>query len=207
MALILTVLAVFAMLVLSELWWRYRKPHDEFSRKFIHIFVGSFAAFWPYYLDWNWIIILSAAFIAGVAASKFFNIFKSIHAVERPTWGEVMFAASVGILALITKEPWIYTAALLHMSLADGLAAIVGVTWGKKSRYKIFGHYKSIIGSTTFFVVSVAILTVYSLAASPLSPTVIIGTALLATSLENIGVRGLDNLAVPLVVGVILTRF
>lgn len=207
MALILTVLAVFAILVASELWWRKRRPHDEFSRKFIHIFVGSLAAFWPFYLAWHWIIALSAAFVVVISLSKYFNVFKSIHTVERPTWGEVYFALAVGLLAFITHEPWIYAVALLHMSLADGLAAVVGVTWGKRTEYKIFGHTKSIIGSVTFFTVSLALLIGYdTMTATQLAPGLIIGIALAATFIENVAGYGLDNLLIPLLVAVVLIQ-
>ncbi len=207
MSLILTIAFVFALLVGSELWWRARKPHDEFSRKFIHIVVGSIAAFWPFYLLWGQIVFLSAAFIVVVGVSRYFNLFKAIHAVERPTWGEIFFALAVGVLAFITHEPWIYAAALLHMSLADGLAAVVGVTWGKRTRYMVFRHPKSLEGSATFFVVSLAILSGYSaLSGTPLQPSTILGLAAATTLIENLGVAGLDNLFVPLVIGVALTR-
>jgi dolichol kinase len=203
--LILTILTVFTLLVLSEMWWRLKKPHDELSRKFIHITVGSFAAFWPYFLSWEEILLLSVAFVVVVSISLYFGIFKAIHAVERPTWGEVCFAASVGILALITHEPMIYTVALLHMSLADGLAAIIGTTWGKNSRYTILGHHKSVVGSATFFVVSMVVLLVYGVVAPVMiSPLVIVGLAAATTLLENIAVRGLDNLFVPLLVASVL---
>ena len=205
MTLILTVLAVFWLLVLSEYWWRKRRPHDEFSRKFIHIFVGSLAAFWPFYLEWHWIVLLSLAFIVVVVLSKYFNIFKSIHTVERPTWGEVYFAVAVGALAFVTHEPWIYAIALLHMSLADGLAAVFGVTWGKSTRYQVLGHQKSVVGTLTFYVVSVALLGWYSVVSgNQLSPLVVLGVAAIATGIENIGGHGLDNLMIPLVVGVVV---
>lgn len=201
-----SVLFVFILLVISEVWWRKRKPHDEFSRKFIHIFVGSFAAFWPFYLSWGWIVGLSSAFIVVVSLSKYFEIFKSIHTVERPTWGEVYFALAVGVLTFVTHDPWIYAVALLHMSLADGLAAVAGVSWGKKTQYLVLGHTKSLVGSSMFFVVSVALLTGYGmLTAQPLQPSLIIGLAALATGIENVAGNGLDNLFIPVWIAVVLT--
>jgi len=177
------------------------------SRKFIHIVVGSLVALGPFYLSWTEIIILSVGFIFVVGISRYFNIFQSIHAVERPTWGEVFFALAVGALVFITNEPWIYAAALLHMSLADGLAAVVGVTWGRRTSYMIFRHPKSLVGSVTFFAVSVAILFGYSaMSGSPLNLGIILGLAIMATAIENLGVAGLDNLLVPVVIGVALAR-
>ncbi len=207
MALILTVLVIFGLLVGSEWWWRKRRPHDEFSRKFIHIVVGSIAAFWPFYLAWGWIVALSAAFVVVILLSRYLGIFKSLHAVERPTWGEVYFAVAVGALAFVTHQPWIYAVALLHMSLADGMAAIIGVTWGKETQYKVLGHTKSVIGSMTFFVISVGLLTGYSMITMHrIDGVLILGLAAAATAIENIGGYGLDNLLIPLLIGVVLTR-
>ena len=206
MALIVTILVVFALLLISETWWRVRKPHDEFSRKFIHISVGSFAAFWPYFLSWNTILLLSAAFIVVVTVSLKLGVFKAIHAVERPTWGEICFAGAVGLLALITREPAIYAVALLHMGLADGVAALVGTAYGKKNSYKVYGHTKSIAGSLAFLAVSLTLLIGYATVAStPLNPAVLVLLAMGATALENVSVRGLDNLVIPVFVASALT--
>src|SRR5665213_2636370 len=156
--LILTMLAVFVILVCNELWWRARVVHSEFSRKFVHITVGSFVAAWPFFLSWHEIEGLSLAFLVVVSASKFLKVFQAIHSVQRPTWGELFFAVSVGMVALITHNKWIYAAALLQMALADGMAAIIGVQYGNRQKYLVFGHPKSVAGTLTFFIVSIAIL-------------------------------------------------
>lgn len=203
--LILTILAVFTLLIISELWWRVRKPHDELSRKFIHITVGCFAAFWPYFLSWNEILFLSGAFIVVVGLSQYFGVFKAIHAVERPTWGEICFAGAVGILAIVTREPLIYTAALLHMGLADGAAALMGTAYGKTNSYKVFGHTKSVAGTLTFLFASLAILIGYgTVSQETISAIILVGLAAAAAGLENFAVRGLDNLFVPLLVASVL---
>lgn len=205
MTLILTVLIVFAILVLSEVWWHNKRPHNELSRKFVHITVGTFAAFWPYYLSWNEILFLSVAFLVVVSASQYIGLFKAIHSVERPTWGEACFAVSVGILAAVAGEPLVYTVALLHMSLSDGLAALVGMRYGRGNTYKVFGHTKSLAGSAAFFASSLLILGAYALLAPTAPPLlVLVGLAAVATVLENVAVRGLDNLAVPLMVAGVL---
>ncbi len=158
MALIVTVLVVLALLLVSEFWWRKQHLRGEFTRKFVHITVGSFVAFWPYFLSPNQIKLLSVAFILAAAASKYFHIFRAIHSVQRPTWGEFWFAITVGLLAFVVHHPHIYTAALLEMSLADGLAAVVGTRFGNGQRYMVFGSPKSVIGTLTFFVTSCLIL-------------------------------------------------
>jgi phytol kinase len=208
MDLILTVLGVFVLLLLSEAWFRFRKPRDEFSRKFIHITVGSFAAFWPFYLSWNTILLLSLAFVVVVSASKKLHVFKAIHAVERPTCGEVCFALAVGLLAFVTHQPWIYSIALLHMSLADGMAAIIGVTFGTSNRYKVLGNTKSVVGTATFVLVSVILLSIYGLTTHQMLPLAVVAlTASASAAIENLAGHGLDNLFVPVLVAVMLTVF
>ena len=208
MALILTILTVFILLVANELWWRRKKVQDEFSRKFIHITVGSFVAFWPFFLDWNEIKLLSIAFIVVVLASKQPKVFQAIHSVQRPTHGELFFALAVGALALISQNEWIYMAAILQMSLADGFAAVVGTRFGNNTRYMVLGHTKSIHGTLTFLVVSIAILIVFTaFSGIILSLPVILGIAVAASLVENISVEGIDNLLVPVLVASALHFF
>jgi len=147
MRIVATILIVFLLLVIGELWWRKQKLHTEFARKFVHITVGSFVAFWPFFLSWQEIRLLSVAFLVVVGISKYLNVFRAIHTVQRPTWGELFFAMAVGTITFITHDKWIYTTALLQMSLADGFAAVIGTRWGQRFRYIVFGHAKSILGT------------------------------------------------------------
>ncbi|MEO8104824.1 MAG: hypothetical protein ABI602_00610 [Candidatus Saccharibacteria bacterium] len=205
--LVATVVGILLLLLINELYWRQHNVHDEFSRKFIHITVGSFVAFWPFFLSWREIELLSVAFFLVVAVSRYLNLFQAIHSVQRPTWGELFFALAVGVIALVTHDQWLYTAALLQMSLADGLAAVIGVRFGKASRYRVFGQVKSVVGTFTFLIVSLAILVGYSIQAPGVSFSgALVGIALIATIGENIGVMGSDNLLVPLLVAELLCR-
>lgn len=204
--LIFAVLVVFILLIGSEIYWRTHDVHNEISRKFIHITVGSFVATWPFFLGWGQIQLLSIAFVITVATSKYLNIFKAIHSVERPTGGELFFGAAVGLTTLITQDKYIFAAALLHMSLADGLAAIIGTKYGKSNSYRIKGHIKSLAGSAAFVVASLYILVGYGLLAGiVISPIVLLAVAFSAAIVENLGILGLDNLLVPLLVATALT--
>lgn len=207
MALALTILFVFIILLGSEWWWRKHIMHSEFSRKFVHITVGSFVAFWPFFLSWNQIRILGLGFLIVVGVSKYFRLFRAIHSVQRPTLGELYFALAVGLVTLITQDKWIYMAALLQMSLADGFAAVIGVRFGRQS-YLMFSHRKSLAGSLTFFVTSLAILVAYAqLASVHLNPVFIIVAAAMAAVIENLAVAGLDNLLIPVVIALLLVRY
>lgn len=205
MRIVATVLVVFLLLLIGELWWRKQKLHTEFTRKFVHITVGTFVAFWPFFLTWQDIRLLSLAFLIVVGASKYLKIFRAIHTVQRPTWGELFFALSVGAVTFITHDKWIYAAALLQMSLADGFAAVIGTRYGQRFRYIVFGHAKSILGTFTFLIVSAAILVWFARESGQhLKWTFILDLSVVASMIENLGVAGLDNLLVPVAVAAAL---
>lgn len=207
MALFLTILIVLAILIANEIWYRKQAPHDEFSRKFVHITVGSYVAFWPFFLTWSEIQLLSIGFLIAIGISKILKLFQAIHSVQRPTWGEVFFAGAVGIIAMITTNEWIYAAALLQMSLADGFAAVFGTKYGGRYKYLVFGHPKSLAGTATFFIISLAVLIILnSQFPTPLSLLAILGISVFTTFLENVFIMGTDNLLVPLFVAFILVQ-
>jgi phytol kinase len=203
---IAAVAIIFLVLCASEFWWRKRKPDSELSRKFVHLSVGSFVAFWPFFLSWTEIRLLCVGFIVVVLVSKKLKIFQAIHSVQRPTHGELYFALVVGVMTFVTHSKGIYAAGLLQMSLADGLAAVIGVRYGKRQRYNVFGHPKSVVGTLTFFITSLALLIGYSAFSSPISLVWLLGLSAGATVLENLAVGGLDNLLVPLLIAGVLTQ-
>ena len=87
------------------------------------------------------------------------------------------------------------------MALGDGLAGLIGRQL-KTPQWTIFEQTKSIAGTTTMALVSMLVLVVLSkMTNHTMSVPMAIGMALGATGLEQISMRGLDNLTVPLGVG------
>lgn len=173
-------------------WWQ-----GEGARKFAHIVIGLQVAVWPIFLDWFEIRLISIALTIGFIICMRFRVFQSIVDVKRVSYGEVLFALAIGAITLVTSSPAIFAAAVLHLSVADGMAALIGTQYGRSSRYKVFGHTKSVVGSVTFLVVSVAVLFVYGLMTGGMPLPWLVGGALVATVLENVGIFGLDNIIVP----------
>lgn len=207
MYIVLSLILVLIILIANEIWWRLKDTHNEHPRKIVHILIGSFIAFWPLYMSWNWIRIISLFFLIGIVISKLLNIFTSIHEVERFTIGEISFALAVGAVTFITHNDWIYVASILQMSLADGMAAIIGVHFGNNNKYKVFGSVKSVTGSITFILVSfiTLFLSAYVARAHILVINLVV-IALIATVVENVAVYGLDDLFLPVVVALILAK-
>ena len=149
---------------------------------------------------------MSAAFFVVVCISARLKAFRSIHSVERNVIGEILFAVVIGILALICTEKWVFAAAMLHLSLADGLAAVAGLSWGGGNSYKVFGRTKSVAGSAVFLLTSFVILLVFDRVtqAGPSMLSLLI-LPVLATATENIAVHGTDNLVMPLLIAGVLS--
>lgn len=207
--LFLSLLAVALLLCITEILWRGGKLHVETSRKIVHMGTGVIVAFWPHFLDWSVVQLLALAMLAAILVSHQFHIFKSIHSVSRLTKGEILYPIGIGICALLEPAPWVFSVAILHLALADGLAAIAGVHYGKKTRYMIISHGKSLLGSAAFFVTSFLIFVGASFLVSENALPHLYGwflwSALTLTFIENISWYGLDDITVPVSVIVILT--
>lgn len=185
-------------LLFAELGHRRGWLMGEVARKFVHVLISLQVAVWPLYLSWDEIRLISIVLTIGFVICLQLRLFQSVRSVSRLTYGEVLFTLIIGALTLVTQSEAIYAAAILHLGLADGLAAIIGIRYGKKTRYKVFGHTKSAVGTATFLVTSIFILSAYSILSNAGLPWefIVIG-ALGASVFENIGVYGSDNLLVP----------
>jgi phytol kinase len=110
----------------------------------------------------------------------------------------------LGLIAVLAKQPWAFAIAVLHMSVADGLAGLIGTEFGKGNRYKVLGATKSVVGTLCFVVVSFALFAVFN----HYHPSAIIWPVMLAMPpflalIENLGVYGTDNILIPLLVVII----
>ena len=148
--------------------------------------------------------VLSLAFLAVIALSRWQHIFKGIHSVKRKSWGELFYPIGIGVASLVTANKYIFAAAVLNLSLADGLAALVGLKYGKSHQYHIGDATKSYVGTVSFVVISAIIVgwAVYNLGQTEMvMPAFVIMVVPIATSVvENVAPLGSDNLFIPLTV-------
>jgi phytol kinase len=205
MALILTIIGVLLVLLIAEHLARHTNLHAELTRKFVHMLVGTFVAFWPFFLSWREIKLLSLAFLIVVIISVKFTIFKSIHTVPRRAFGEISFALVIGILAFISSSAEIFMAAMLCLSIGDALAAIIGLLYGERNQYKVFGKTKSVAGTAAFFTTSVLVMTLYvTLTSNSAGIMNLFAIPVLATITENVAVNGSDNMIMPVLIALLL---
>lgn len=208
MIMISTLVAIgplFFLLVLSEILWRSKVLRGEPARKLLHIIIGSYVASWAFFLTARHIEFLSALLFVGVAVSHRFKIFHAILDVKRKTWGDLFYALGIGLTAFLSQSPWIFAVAILHMSIGDGLAGLIGAKYGKGGQYRILGQRKSLAGSFAFAVSSLIILAI--IVPGPLhialGPVALV-LPITATLAENLGVYGSDNITVPLLLTITL---
>lgn len=207
--LLLVCSAILIIILLSEWLLKTKRIHTETSRKIISIGTGVVVAFLPFFISWRSIQLLSVAFLVVILVSYRFHIFRAIHGVKRVTIGELLYPLAIGICALLEPAPWMFTAAILHLAVADSVAAMVGHRWGHNTRYTIISHGKSMVGSLTFFWVSFGIffsLLLFVLPSSLPAPFLLLLFCPAAlTLIENISWYGLDDVTVPIAVIVLLS--
>jgi phytol kinase len=188
------------ILVLSEVLWRHAHIRGEFARKFVHILAGVFIAFLPFWNSYGWITLLAIGFIIANILNRYSPLFHAIHAITRKSWGDFLFAIGILVSALVRPNKWLFAGAILQVALADGLAAVIGTHYAKH-RYKIVDHFKSPIGTLTFYIASVATLyfVVYlgNLSSLYHTPLIYLLVPIGMTILENISGYGSDNVFLP----------
>jgi phytol kinase len=204
LAVILSLLAVLIVLLLDEYLWRKKIIHGELKRKLVHIAVTSFVAFWPWIMGWKEIQLIGIAMILILLVNRQVKVLHYLGGIRQQTYGDVFLALSITTAALLTNERIFFAIAMLNVALADGFAAIIGTKFGRRWSYKIFGQTKTVIGTMTFWLVSLCIIGVCLLPAHNLIPfhhyailLMVLPPTLALT--ENIAVLGIDNLAIPIV--------
>jgi dolichol kinase len=195
---------LFALLVLTEFLGVRKILRGEYLRKFLHITSGTFIAFWPWLVGWGAIQLLAIGMLGVMLGGRYFGILKYHGRIHRVTYGDIIFAVAILISSFIAGNKVFFALAILEVALADGLAAVVGISYGKQWGYKVFGYKKTVVGTMVFWIVSIAILTGGLLAAHNLFSFrdyyyLLLLLPPVLTILENLAVVGIDNLIIPLV--------
>lgn len=206
--LILSFAFVFFMIFVATLIQKLFKLGNEFSRKIIHIAVGHwiFIALF-YFEDWYIAIIGPIAFILINFLSYKFTVFKAME-LEEKNPGTIYYPISLAICTLLTysQKPLLILPYLgiMAMTWGDGMAAVIG----KKFPIRQIKPRKSIGGSASFFLFTLFASVIYLfIEATDLSKGTIIfyalGTAFIGVLIELFSPKNLDNLTVPIILGVI----
>ncbi|MCA9330758.1 hypothetical protein KC957_01815 [Candidatus Saccharibacteria bacterium] len=185
----------------AEYLRRKKLIRNEEARKTVHFLHAVAIAVWAYFLPNYWpIIVVECLALLLVLMEKKLNILPGLRAVGRLSYGEVLFLVGVILLALLAPSYSHFVIVMLHLGIADAVAAVVGKRI-KSPIYKIRGHTKSAAGSLACFAASLGIFTSYLMYTDQLMWGNFMSVALaaiLVTVVENISPMGSDNLTIPL---------
>ncbi len=187
--------------VLAEVLRHKHLIKNEDARKAVHVLHALSITAWAYFLPtYTPIIIAELLFIGLVMFTKKYNTLAGMRAVGRFTYGELLFPLGViGLCLLHPRYSW-FAVCVLQLGLSDAVAAVVGKRV-KSATYTVFGHTKSLAGTSAFFLSSTLIFIGYLLSQprvdTALFPVVVLASIILAT-VENLSPYGSDNIAIPL---------
>ncbi len=198
--------------------WRARQMlAPETRRKLLHVSVGLSALALPIILREAWMpLMLLAAILAWLLAVRAWPWLRRrfgavLHSARRSSLGEVWFALALALLLLHPQaQGLLYVVPVLVLSLADASAALVGrrFPW---IPLPAPAAGKTLAGSTAFLVVAFGCVFLPLALAGSVEISTALAVALLVASLatlvEAICHRGLDNLLVPAVTFFILMPF
>jgi len=205
----LCLLGLLVLLIIAEYIGKKRLLKGEYHRKFLHISAGTFIAFWPWLISWHWIQVISLAMFMGMLANHYLNLFNYRGKIGRATYGDILYALAIFLAASITHDKIFFALAILEVAVADGLAAVAGIGYGKYWGYKVFGHKKTVIGSMVFWIATVCIFGAGILPAHDLISfqnyfLIILLAPPAFTLVENLSLFGFDNLIISLLTIVVL---
>ena len=209
-AAILAVLATLGVLMGAiRLLQTRRGLHPESARKLVHLSMGAVTLSFPWLFDSAWPVgILAAGATLALLAVKHFGPLRRaiggvLHEVDRESSGEICFPVGVfAVFYLAAGNAVLYCIPILLLTVADALAALIGVRYGKSAFTTYAGGTKSVEGCVAFFVAAFFCTHVTLLLATPVGrlESLVIGLniGLLIMLVELVSWRGLDNLFIPL---------
>ena len=191
---------VFIFLI-SKVFKNFYPNNQELLRKIIHIGMGPLIPL-AKFLE---IEQSAAQYFAGgisilILINYIYKLFPIIEDIDRQSFGTFFYCFSLLILISLfwEQDPLSLTAGFFIMTFGDGLAGLIGKNFKSKS-WKIFNQKKSIIGTTTMFLISFLVVSILGYKNNLDFNYYYFWIALLATVLEQISIIGIDNFSVPIV--------
>lgn len=217
MALIWSFLYVGAVVTIGEVGHRLGLPKES-ARKIIHVGVG----FWIF----GTVTLFTSPWMAAIApltsAVGNWVIHKKrlLRAVEAPpdNLGTVWYPIAFALLVLLAWDrPIAMVGGVMAMTIGDALASTIGQRWGRLTYRTLGGAIKSVEGSLAMFCgTAIALLGVMAWFFYPAvlwhldlhvlgaALGLVVLAAVVATGAEALGIKGRDNLWVPLSTGAVL---
>ena len=188
---------------------RLRPNQRELSRKIVHIGTGAVVPL-AWFFEIPFVVALPVAAVITVVTTMNhqWRFIPAVEDVDRNSYGTIAYGIAITTLLLLfwpTRADAV-SAGVLVMALGDGLAGLIGRNVASP-KWVLFGQTKSSVGTMTMAVVSgLVLIGLARWSGADLSLPAALGMVAMATGLEQLSWSGLDNLSVPLSVGVLWSQ-
>ena len=188
---------------------RLRPNQRELSRKIVHIGTGAVVPL-AWFFEIPFVVALPVAAVITVVTTinHQWRFIPAVEDVDRNSYGTIAYGIAITTLLLLfwpTRADSV-SAGVLVMALGDGLAGLIGRNVASL-KWVLFGQTKSSVGTMTMAVVSgLVLIGLARWSGADLSLPAALGMVAMATGLEQLSWSGLDNLSVPLSVGVLWSQ-
>ncbi len=188
---------------------RLRPNQRELSRKIVHIGTGAVVPL-AWFFEIPFVVALPVAAVITVLTTinHQWRFIPAVEDVDRNSYGTIAYGIAITTLLLLfwpTRADAV-SAGVLVMALGDGLAGLIGRNVASP-KWVLFGQTKSSVGTMTMAVVSgLVLIGLAQGSGADLSLPAALGMVAMATGLEQLSCRGIDNLSVPLSVGVLWSQ-
>lgn len=173
-----------------------------FARKAMHALLALACAFLAPTLGVYGMSLAAATLFVLFLAARTVRALDPLRYAERASDGELYFALGVlltGVLVL-SRCASCFAVGMLVLAVADPLASLVGRRFGSHT-YRVFGELRTIEGSGACCVATWLLL----FGVTSLSIATISVVAIMITGVEALAPRGSDNLAIPLITGLLVS--
>ena len=201
---IFTYLYLLLILLLSSVLNKYFNIKQSITRKLVHISISyCYVIFYKYLKESIHPVIISVSFIFFNYLSYKYDIFKGMEN-DKQSLGTIYYPISVAIMALITYfnndfYPF-FGIGLFCMAFGDGLAPLISSKVKSRKIYK----EKTIVGALTVFIVSLIVVVIFNnIFLLNMNIISILIISLISMLLELVGIKGLDNLYLPIGISII----
>ena len=188
---------------------RVRPNQRELSRKIVHIGTGAVVPL-AWFFEIPFVVALPVAAVITVVTTinHQWRFIPAVEDVDRNSYGTIAYGIAITTLLLLfwpTRADAV-SAGVLVMAMGDGLAGLIGRNVASP-KWVLFGQTKSSVGTMTMAVVSgLVLIGLARWSGADLSLPAALGMVAIATGLEQLSWSGLDNLSVPLSVGVLWSQ-
>lgn len=199
---LVVILIAVCVLGISELVRRKFNVPNEDARKTYHIVHALVVGISPFLIPYSSLIVLELLLLATMLVVRRYKLLGWLYEVGRISWGDLFGVIGVVVISLMQPNKWVFLAAMLHLGIADALAALIGKKYGRDYQFRVFGQIKSIPGSLAFLIASITITTLVIVVSQTGQGTLaaLLILPILITLSETVSPYGIDNFVIPIVV-------